>query len=96
MDVLNALNPSKGVEAEVTVGKKEESINAQVGDVNTQTTSAEQVGDRVENQEIVNYVQNIPMDYLWILILAIMLPSPSAVGKGLWNGFLIIIGKRKP
>lgn len=102
MDVLSVLNPSKGVEAEVTVGKKEESVNAQVGDVNNTSTSAEQVGDRVENQAVTNYVQNIPMDYLWLLILAVMLPNPAAIWKGitnglksLGNGLLILLGRRK-
>ena len=102
MDVLSVLNPSKGVDAEVTVGKKEESINAQVGDVNNTSTSAEQVGDRVENQAVTNYVQNIPMEYLWILVLAVMLPNPAAIWKAVVNGLktlgndiLILFERRK-
>ena len=95
MDLFSAFSPSKGIDAELTVGDKNQTVNAQLGDKTSVSNNAEQVGDRIDNQAVTNYVQNIPMEYLWVLILAIMLPSPTAVGKGIWNGLLVLLGRSK-
>ncbi len=92
-DLLSLAKPSGGISTEIVAGDKEETL--QLGNRSVVENTAEQVGDRVENQEVVNYVQNLPMEYLWVLVLAIMLPSPGETGRMLWNGFLTLIGRKK-
>ncbi len=93
MDVLNMAKPSGGINTEIVAGDKEETL--QLGNRSVTENTAEQVGDRVENQEVINYVQNLPMEYLWVLVLAVMLPSPGQTGRMMWDGFLVLIGRKK-
>ena len=74
---------SNGINAELTVGDKQEDINTKVGETNTIQ----------EAEEITNYVDNIPPMVLFMLVLGWLLPSPSEMWKGLIN--LFTFGRRK-
>ena len=69
---------SNGIDAEVTVGKKQEEINTEVGRQETNQQA----------QTIENYVDNIPPLVLLLLILGWMMPTPTQI----WKGFMRLIG----
>ena len=68
---------SNGIDAELTVGQKQEAINTHVGESNSQQQA----------EEITNYVDNIPPMVLFMLILGWLLPSPSEMWRGLTGLF---------
>ena len=70
---------SNGIEAEVTVGKKEEKQQIEVG--NTENKNEQKA------EEIVNYVDNIPPMVLFFLVLGWLLPSPGEIWKGVLSLF---------
>ncbi len=69
---------SNGIDAEVTVGKKTEEINTEVG-----RQESNQQAETIEN-----YVDNIPPLVLFILVLGWLMPTPTQM----WKGFLRLIG----
>lgn len=81
MKGADLLAPAKnGVEAELTVGKKEEAINTEVGnDRSVNTYSAKDF-----NQEITNISPLV----LVLLVLGWLLPSPNEMARGIKNMFL--------
>lgn len=74
---------SRGVDAELTVGKKQEEINTEVGNTDNNQKA----------EEITNYVDNIPPLVLFVLVLGWLLPSPTEM----WRGFVSLFtwGGRK-
>ena len=78
MTGANLLAPASNgisVDAELTVGDKQEEINTEIG---RNTTSMEYSAEEVSNQ-----ITNISPMFLFLLILGWLLPSPNEIWKGL-------------
>lgn len=73
---LDFVQPAtNGIDAEVTVGKKQEEVNTEVGRSVSNTNQAA--------SEIENNINNVPFLFLILLVLGWLLPSPNEMWKGL-------------
>lgn len=67
VQAVSSLGSPSGVEAELVVGSKEQTMENQVGD----------------NANVINNTQEIPFEFMVLLVLGWLLPSPQEIWGGL-------------
>lgn len=68
---------SKGIEAELVVGDKQEEVNTEVG---SQVTNSKQTAQTIEN-----HIESVPLSFMLLMVLGWLLPSPNEIFRGLKN-----------
>jgi hypothetical protein len=74
------------VDAELTVGDKQEEINTEVG---RQVMNSNQAAESIENN-----INSVPLTFLVLLVLGWLLPSPNEIWKGL-KGMVLFWRKKE-
>ena len=77
--MLSALSPTPTLGVEATLGNKEEAIVGQVG--SKQEITVESLSGGLTTQNI----QEVPMEFMLLMVLGWLLPSPLEMWKGLIN-----------
>lgn len=78
--------PSLGVEA--TMGDKEEAVVGNIGD--TQNMSVQSLSGGVTT----NNTQEIPIEFMLLLILGWLMPTPTEIFRGTKNFVLTLFGRK--
>lgn len=82
-----APTPTLGVEA--TLGNKEESLVGQVGD--KQVLSTESVTGGINTSNITKNIQEVPIEFMLLMVLGWLLPSPKDIWGGICSGVFGIV-----
>ena len=81
---LSMLAPTPTLGVEATLGNKEENLVGQVGD--KQVLSTESVTGGVNTSNVTKNIQEVPMEFMLLMVLGWLLPSPSEIYREIKSG----------